>query len=300
LGKDRKQVRSLAVAPDGRSLAVLVVDPAGRRTEIVRVGQTGVLGRFARFSERPGETDDTLGANCRVITTDADGNIWVTTNAWGQTSVFRRNQDGAPYEETVTGAKGAVKKFSSDGRFLGSVSLLSAPLDMVPATADGRPVMIASYRQVSAYHRAQVREVAMVIGVDDVKRLGAIKVPAGSLAIDDSGRVWAADVAGHVTCCTVSGRKLFDVTTSPAQAVPDAVLPSASPLPTVLRPAGGNGVWALSVLQRRLTRVAGEGESGPAQPIPAETGALTTLISGADNAGWVLGEKSLWASPAGP
>jgi len=50
LGKDRKQVRSLAVPPDGRTLVVLVVDPAGRRTEIVRIGQAGVLSRFGRFS----------------------------------------------------------------------------------------------------------------------------------------------------------------------------------------------------------------------------------------------------------
>ena len=73
----------------------------------------------------------TLGAAARAVAVDKDGNIWVTTNTWGATSVFKRGADGAPFEESVISDKGALKKFKADGNLIGAISLLDAPTDLV-------------------------------------------------------------------------------------------------------------------------------------------------------------------------
>ncbi len=255
LKDDRSLVRDIAVTPDGKGLVALICDQAKNRTEIVCLNETGIGKRFGKFSDKPGENDDAIGNNCRGLVVDLDGNIWVSTNAWGQTSVFKRGDDGAPYEATEIGAKGAVKKFSPDGKILGTVSMLIAPLDLLPALANGKPVIIAGYRHMSSYHGAQVREGAMVISADTVKRAGELKLPGGSISIDDTGRVWVADVAGHVACYTLSGKLVFDVKDTPAAAVIDAVLPVTSPLPMVLRAGSQGSVWALAVMHRKLLKV---------------------------------------------
>ncbi len=297
LKTDRALVHDMAATADGKGLVVLIWDPVRKRTEIVTLTPGAPPRHFGRFAEKPAETDDSLGANCRGLVVDADGNVWVATNTWGQTSVFSRGADGAPFETTVIGDKGAVKKFAADGRLLGTVSLLTAPLDLTLAVLAGKPVIVAGYRHVSAYHGAQVREGAMVIAVDGAKRVGELKLPGGSVAIDGAGRVWVGDVAGHVACYTVSGKKLLDVKDTPPPAVPDAVLPASSPLPAVLR-AGANGeVMALLVLKRSLLRVNAEGQA-VAQEVGAEAGALWKL---ADSAGQpvVLGDKDVWRPAAG-
>jgi hypothetical protein len=116
LAKDRAFVRDLAAEGDGKGLVALIVERPRNRVEIVRLGAGGIVRRWGRFAEKPAETDETLGLNSRALAVDKDGNIWATTNAWGQTSVFKLNQDNAPYEESVLGEKGAVKKFAPDGR----------------------------------------------------------------------------------------------------------------------------------------------------------------------------------------
>ena len=59
----------------------------------------------------------------------------VGTNSWGETSVFKLNQDNSPYEESVIGVKGALMKFSPDGQLLGTLSLLDTPTELVLAEA---------------------------------------------------------------------------------------------------------------------------------------------------------------------
>ena len=191
--------------------------------------------------------------------------------------MFRINQDGSPYEEAVIGAKGAVKKFSPTGDLLGTISLLAAPTDLALAKADGVPVIIASYRQVSAYHGAQVREGVMLVRVADVHALRRNQNPRRLVAIDSTGRLWSADVAGHVACYDLRGRKQFDLKETPAAAVPDAVLPANSPLPTILRPGRGGDLWVLTTLRRNLGKIkAAASDSGisPMQTIPVSAGPL--------------------------
>ena len=206
------------------------------------------------------------------------------------------NQDGAPSEEAVIAAKGALKKFSPEGKLLDSIGLLSAPTDLALVSADGVPVVLCSYRHVSTYHGTQVREGLLVVGVADGKRVNEIKVPAGSVAVDSTGRIWTADVAGHVACADVRGHKLFDVKNSPPAAVLEAVLPASSPLPAVVRPAAGGGVWVLSTLKRSVAVVSADGVS-VGQEVPGSAGALYRM-SAEQNGVVVVGEKTLW-KPAG-
>ena len=278
LGADRARLRDVAPAADGKGLVALVVDPARQRSEVVRLGESGVGKRFGRFSQQPAESDDTLGSDCRALAVDREGNLWVTTNAWGATSAFRLNQDGSPYEESVVGAKGALKKFSPDGRLLGAVSLLDAPMDLVRAQADGTPVLLASYRNVSQYHGAQVREGVMLVRVADAARIGEIKAPAGSVTVDPSGRVWLADVAGHAACYTSRGVKQFDVAGSPPAAAAGARLPAGAPLPVVLRADAQGSVWALFTVTRKLALLDARGApQGELQPVESAAGGLFGL-----------------------
>jgi hypothetical protein len=288
LGKDRAFVRDIASDAEGKDLVALIVDPARRRTEIVRLNATGIVKRFGRFSEAPGESDDTLGAFARALTVDRDGSIWVATNARGLTSAYRLNQDGAPFEESVIGDKGALKKFTPDGRLLGTASLLEAPMDLALAEADGAPVVLASYRHVSFYHTAQVREAVMVLRTSDIQRIAELKIPAGSVCVDSAGRVWTADIAGHIACFDVKGRKQFDIATSPPPAVLDARLPNGSPLPAILR-ADTRGIRALSTLRRTLARLTPDGIAA-SEEIPAAAGALWKLAGFRDGVR-VLGEN---------
>jgi len=291
---DRANVRDVAPDATGKGLVVLLVDPAKKRAEVVRLSEGRIVRRFGRFSERPGERDDTLGAVARAIAVDRQGNIWVATNAWGQTSVFRRGADGAPYEASVTGNKGALKKFSPEGRCLGAVSLLEAPMDLALGEADGTPVALVSYRSVSEYHGAQVREGIVVVRVSDATRIGEIKTSAGSLCIDESGRLWIADVAGHIGCYDLRGRKQFDVANSPAPAAPDARLPANSPLPVVVRSDGKGTVWALFTLARKLIALDPKGaKRGEARPAPKTAGGLYRLaLTPAGPVG--IADQALW------
>ncbi|HUS90240.1 MAG TPA: hypothetical protein VM695_00275, partial [Phycisphaerae bacterium] len=238
LGAERTDVRSVAAGPGGDELVALLVNPGRKRVQVVRLAKGRIVRRFGSFSDKPGEADDRLGGAARALAVDPEGNVWVATNAWGKTSVFRVNQDGAPYEESVLGAKGAAKKFSPEGRLLAAVPLLAEPMDLCCASADGAPVLLASYRSVSSYHGAQVREGTMVLAVREGRRIAEIKAPAGSACVDAQGRAWLADVAGHAAAHAASGRKLFDAPDGPPPAVADAQLPAGSPLPVVLRADG--------------------------------------------------------------
>ena len=291
---DRACVRDVAPDGSGKGLVALLVDAGKNRTQVVQMTGGGIARRFGRFSEKPGEGDDTLGGGARAVAVDKTGNVWVATDAWGARSVFKRGADGAPFEESVVGAKGALKKFSPDGRLLGAVSLLEAPMDLSLAEADGTLVVLISYRNVSEYHGAQVREGIMMVRVSDAARIGEIKAPAGSVSIDESGRVWVADVAGHIACYDLRGRKLLDAAGSAAPAVPDAKLPASSPLPAVVRADGKGTVWVLLTLARKLIALDAKGvPQGGARPVPESAGALYRLAP--TPAGPIaVGDKACW------
>lgn len=107
-------------------------------------------------------------------------------------------------------------------------------------------------------------------------------------------RVWIADVAGHVACYDLRGRKQFDVAGSAAPAVPDAKLPASSPLPAVVRADGKGTVWALLTLGRKLASFDSKGAAqGDARPVPETAGALFRLA--ATPAGpLAVGDKACW------
>jgi hypothetical protein len=230
----------------------------------------------------------------RGVAVDPEGNIWVTTNAWGQTTVFKRNQDNAPYEESIIGDKGALKKFAPDGRLLGALSLLDAPTDLALGAADGVAITLVPFRSVSEYHGAQVREGVMLVRTADVKRIGELKIPAGTISIDEAGRVWAADVAGHVACYSIRGTKQFDVAASPAPAVPDARLPASSPAPVVVRADGKGTVWALFTLGRKLVALDVSGAAkGEAKGISDDAGAIYRCAI-TPSGPMAISDKKLW------
>jgi hypothetical protein len=294
LAASRACVRDLAPEPDGKGLVALVVEAAKKRVEIVRLGPGGVVKRWGRCADKPAETDDTLGIGARALAVDGEGNIWAATNAWGQTSVFKLNQDNSPYEESVVGEKGAVKKFAPDGRLLGAFGTLDAPTDLVVALANDKPVLLAPYRNVSAYHGAMVREGVLVVDVAQARRAGEIKIPAASLALDGQGRLWSGDVAGHVACYSHKGQKLLDVTSSPPPAVKDARLPAGSPVPAAVRATGADSIAVLYTLQRKLAVLDATGQpKGGAIAIPEATGAAIRLLARAPKSA-VLGEKTIW------
>lgn len=274
LGADSAFVRDMAAMKEG--VAVLIVNAAKKRAEVVLLKANG-LKRFGKFSETPGENDETLGAGARALAVDQDGNLWVATNAHGLTSAYKVNQDGAPFEESVIGEKGAVKKFAPEGRLLGAASLLDAPMDLVPASADGVPVMLVSYRQVSHYHTTQVREAVMVIRTADVQRISELKIPAGSVCVDREGRLWAADVAGHVTCHDVKGKKLFDAADGIKAAALEAKLGSGEAPPVLVRP-GIQGALAIAPLQHTIKNISPLGAINDTSEVPGDVRAHAKLI----------------------
>jgi hypothetical protein len=296
LGADRPLVRDVAAAGDGKALVALIVDSAKNRVEIARLAPGGAIRRFGQFSDKPGEDDPKLGLDTRSICIDSSGNIWVTTNAWGKTSVLGINQDGAPFEEAVIGAKGALKKFSPEGNLLASIGVLSPPTDLAIADADGLPIILCAYRQVSTYHGTQVREGLLVVAAESGKRVSELKVPAGSVAIDSAGRIWTADVAGHASCFEATGRKLFDVKNSPPPAVLDAVLPQSSPLPSVLRPSPAGGVYILSTLKRKLATATSD-QAAEGHDVPASIGGMYRFTSDGKRA-TIVGTGGMWTSEA--
>jgi hypothetical protein len=296
LGAERADVRDVAAGAEPGELVALIVNADKKRVQVVRLagGKVAVIKRFGDFAEQPGESDDKLGADARALAVDADGNIWVATNAWGKTSVFKTNQDGSPFEESVIGAKGAVKKFTRDGSRLAAVPLLATPMDLSLAAADGAPVVLASFRQVTSYHGAQVREGTMLLRVSDAARIGEIKAPAGSVTVDKSGAVWIADVAGHVASYDLKGHKLLDVSASPAPAVPDASLPTGSPLPVVLRAGSDAGVWALHTLARKLSAIDPKGEIAKDEKKPPESAGALYRFAVDTKGPVVVGTKETW------
>ena len=166
-------------------------------------------------------------------------------------------------------------------------------MDLALGEADGTPIVLASYRNVSEYHGAQVREGAMIVRTDDAVRIGEIKMPAGSVCVDPAGRLWSADVAGHVACYDLRGRKQFDVGGSPQPAVANAKLPAASPLPVVVRADDQGTVWALFTLGRKMVRLDAQGAASEPVPLPEAAGAIFRL--GLTTAGPVaIGDKVLW------
>ncbi len=110
----------------------------------------------------------------------------------------------------------------------------------------------------------------MLVRARDAQRIGEIKVPAGSVAIDSAGRLWTADVAGHIACYEMRGRKLFDVKGTSDPAVPDAVLPPGSPLPVILR--GSGGIQAVFTLRKTRCLLTADGLGQPAQIPPGADG----------------------------
>ena len=109
----------------------------------------------------------------------------------------------------------------------------------------------------------------------DAAKLGEIKAPAGSVAVDASGRLWTADVAGHVACYTSRGVKQFDAAGSPSAAAAGTQLPADVPLPAMLRADAQDAVWALFTAGRKLVlwTAAARHKASPSRlPPPAVSG----------------------------
>lgn len=256
LGDARASVRDVSVDADGRCVAAALADPAAKTARVVRWDAGGNARDIGRFAGRPGEGDDAFGSNLRAVRFDARGRLWIATAAWGMTSRFVAGPDGQPSEQAGEGWKGAVKVYGPDGALAAATPLLDAPLDLVPALADGRAVVLVPYRNVSAYHGAMVREGVAILDADTAARLGEVKTPAGSVAVEPStGGLWASDVAGHISCHAVRGRGLAQLNDGTAAAVADAVLPEASPVPARLRTAADGGVVAVRPMRRAVERL---------------------------------------------
>ena len=170
-------------------------------------------------------------------------------------------------------------------------------MDLVCARGDDTPVLLATYRNVSQYHGAQVRQGVMVVRVADTMRLGAIKVPAGAVAVDGQGRIWAGDVAGHVGVYSRFGTKQLALPGSPKPAVPDAQLAKGTPLPARIRTAGKREAWALRIHSRNLVCVEAEGATGVKVArtftVPKSTGVLKALYL-TDSGPVVIGAEGIW------
>ncbi len=296
LGAERALLADVAVSPDAQTVAALLVDPAANRVQIVRIAADGTVRRFGRTAEKPGESNDELGRSTRAVAIDGQGRVWVATTVWGNVSRYVAGPDGQPSEQSVPGYKGAVKVFDAGGACVAALALLDTPTDLVPVLADGRAGMMAPYRNVSAYHGAMVREGALLFDAAAATRAGEIKLPAGSVAPDGSGGLWAADVAGHLTRHTARGKRLSSLEGAPPPAVADAVLPETSPLPTRLRAGADGTLWLLRPLQRELWQVRLTGDTAAIdsrRAIPESIGRPVALLTGADGVR-VVGDLGVW------
>ena len=134
----------------------------------------------------------------------------------------------------------------------------------------------------------------MVVRVRDVQRLGEVKVPAGSAAVDREGRFWSSDVAGHVARFNRFGKQLVALKGSPKAADINAQLPFNALVPAIVRSDGKVQVWVLYTLTRKLvtTAPAGKGER-KVRAIPATVGRPLALIP--TPAGpLVIGDQGAW------
>jgi len=294
LGADAALVADAAQSPDGEWFAALLVDAKKPSVQIAVAGADGKLRRIGRYAEKPTEESDQLGKNTRAVAVDNGGNVWVATTVWGMTSRYVAGPDGQPSEVSDAGYKGAVKVFTPAGVLKAVTPALDTPTDLVPALADGLAVMLAPYRNVSAYHGAMVREGVTLLDAETGARLGELKVPSGSVAIDGTGGVWASDVAGHVSRHTAGGRRLADIAETPAKAVKDAVLPELAPLPMILRTAADGSLWALRPMQRELLHLTDKAGlySVEKTAIPANFGKIVTLMMDGDEP-VVVGQKEI-------
>ncbi len=285
LGEARATVRDVAVDDNGECVAAALVPADGATARVIYWNAEGNARDLGRFAEKPGETDDAIGANVRAVRFDANGRLWITTAVWGMTSKFVAGPDGQPSEQACEGWKGAIKIFEPNGTFVSATSMLDAPSDIVPALADGTPVMLVPYRNVSAYHGAMVREGVAILGASTAARLGEIKTPAGSVAVDPSnGGLWASDVAGHISCHAVRGRGLAQLNDGTSAAVADAVLPATSPIPARLRTTADGAVVAIRPLRKAVEALHFVDGAANAEPIAFDEtlGAPITAIPTVD------------------
>ncbi len=276
LGPDRPLLRDVAYDAQKAELLCLIVDPARKRSEVVRVGASKVLGHFGAGSEKPGENDGTLGLMARAISIDPDGGIWVATDAWGPTSQYHRNQDGQPYEEIAPGRKGAIKHFTAKGLFVDAIPLLDIPLALASGMAGKDHLLLASYRNVSAYHGAQVREGVVLINTATGKKAGEIKVSGGSLAVGSS-HLWISDVAGRTSSRSLSGHLDFAVEGA-RPAAPLELKPIAEePMPVLLALGSDGGCWFVERKERRLSRWDAHGKPGESTSLPKTLGDIVSV-----------------------
>ena len=197
-------LRNVALDLGGKGLVALLVDAAKKRTEIVRLSESGVVKRFGRFAEQPPERRQPRGRRAGGRS-EPPGQHLGGHRAWGPASVFRLNQDGSPFEESVIGAKGALEKSSGPTASSSARSACSTrTMDLALAEADATPVVLASYRNVSQYHGVRFREGIMLVAA--ATQCGSATQDARrSVCVDSAGRVWIADVAGHVACYSLKG-----------------------------------------------------------------------------------------------
>jgi hypothetical protein len=295
LGADRPLLRDFAYDEKAKELVCLIVDPARKRAEVIRVGAAKIISRFGKASEMPGEKDGTLGLLARALGLDPQGGVWVATDVWGSTSQFRLNQDGQPFEEIAPGRKGAIKHFNNKGAFVDAIPLLDVPLALSPGYAAKRHLLLASYRNVSAYHGAQVREGIVLIDTAGGKKAGEIKVPGGGLAAASS-HLWIADIAGRVTNYAVGGRLDFAIDGA-RSAAPLELKPNLEEaMPVLLAEGPDGGCWLVDRKERRLARLDVHGKQLESISLKDDLGDIVALKPAATGV-LLVGTKGTFAYP---
>lgn len=293
-GGRRASLRDVAVDASGRRVAAAFADAASHSAAIFFWDEEGRVRELGRYAERPGETDDSIGFGVRAVSFDPQGRIWVATPVWGMTTRFVAGPDGQPSEQACEGWKGAVKVFEPNGALAAATPLLDAPLDIAPALADGAATMLVPYRNVSEYHGAMVREGVAILDAASAARLGEVKTPSGSVAVDAAtGGLWAADVAGHISIHAARGKGLAQLNDGTQPAVAEAVLPEASLVPARLRALAGGSVAVARPMRRAVEILRFEGGAAAAEPVatPEDVGTPITVVPAADGMA-VIGESA--------